>query len=169
MQTLMTIKELRQRAGLTQAQLAQKAFVAPSTIAHWEQFKAVPFLTDFRRVCAVLGVPMEKVALSAHERLVTTRNLTYHLQARHNEDGAWVVTVIQADASQLPLLPGHHPSQQGLLPGSLDPNDPDKDSAFVPVGHKWTETAATLDGAFTKMQTRITDALDHAFAPTSAR
>jgi transcriptional regulator with XRE-family HTH domain len=164
METLMTLKEHRQKAGLTQAQLAQQAFVSPSTIAHWEQHRGTPFLTEFRRVCVALDIPMEKVALSPYERLFTTHNLTYHLQAQRDDDEAWRATVLQADASQLKLAPGMHPSQRGLLPGSMDPNDPELNSAYIPLTYKWAETGQTPDEAFEKLKERIANALERALS-----
>ena len=53
------IREARRRAGLTQAELAARAGVAPSDIAGWEAGQASPTLDDVRRLIRLCGLDLE--------------------------------------------------------------------------------------------------------------
>ncbi len=50
------IKELRERAGLTQAQLADRMVVSRSTVANWETGSRLPDLSMLARLAGCLGV-----------------------------------------------------------------------------------------------------------------
>lgn len=50
------IKELRERAGLTQAQLADRMIVSRSTVANWETGFRLPDLSMLARLAGSLGV-----------------------------------------------------------------------------------------------------------------
>lgn len=51
----MTIKEAREQAGLTQAQLAEKIGVAQSHVARWEAGDRNPKLDALKRIATVCG------------------------------------------------------------------------------------------------------------------
>src|SRR4051794_41981276 len=68
MAKLTRLKDVRQRKGLTQQQLAEKAGVNGVTIARIEGAKDEPFPTTVRKVAAALGVePEELLAPPRHE------------------------------------------------------------------------------------------------------
>lgn len=160
---LPTIQQLRTKAGLTQTQLAVRAGVSPTTIANWEQNRAIPFLDQLRRVCAVLGVSIDRVALTPHERILQTHKIRYHLRAQHR-DNQWIGQVLGVDGSDLPLTDPDNPYSQGLLKGPMDESDPETDSIAVPVTWKWEEVATDPDAALDKLAQRITQALDRVYA-----
>lgn len=57
----MKIKELRLRAGLTQAQLAKKMNVDQSCVSLWESGKTSPAKKLLRKLAKVLGVPLDEL------------------------------------------------------------------------------------------------------------
>ncbi len=58
-----TIKELRERKGWTQLQLANEVGVTPSTIYNWERGRFVPRVGQLRDLAKVLGVRMDEIDL----------------------------------------------------------------------------------------------------------
>lgn len=60
------IREARRRAGLTQAELAERAGTAQSGIARWESGRTAPSLDDVRRVVRLCGLDLE-VALVPYD------------------------------------------------------------------------------------------------------
>lgn len=58
-----TIKELRERKGWTQLQLANEISVTPSTIYNWERGRFVPRVGQLRDLAKVLGVRMDEIDL----------------------------------------------------------------------------------------------------------
>lgn len=55
------LRQLRQKAGLTQEQLAVKMYVDRSTIARWEKGYRIPDLIQLQRLAACLGVPVAEL------------------------------------------------------------------------------------------------------------
>ena len=55
-----TIREIRESQGLTQAELANRAFVSARVISEMENGKPVRKMT-LARVCNALGVPVSEV------------------------------------------------------------------------------------------------------------
>ena len=53
------LRELRVRAGLTQAQAAKRIGVAPEVISRWESGQYLPRFSNFRLLREVYGVPLE--------------------------------------------------------------------------------------------------------------
>jgi putative transcriptional regulator len=58
-----TIRELREERGWTQADLASKIDVAPSTIYNWERGKFEPRLAQLRQVASVFGIRIDEIEL----------------------------------------------------------------------------------------------------------
>jgi transcriptional regulator with XRE-family HTH domain len=58
-----TIRELRQAAGLTQLELANKVQVTPSAVYNWERGKNEPSATNLRDLAFALGVSMDDIDL----------------------------------------------------------------------------------------------------------
>ena len=58
-----TIKELREKKGWTQLELANEIGVTPSTIYNWERGRFVPRLAQLRDLARVLGVRMDEMEL----------------------------------------------------------------------------------------------------------
>lgn len=56
------LHRLRQKAGLTQLELAQKANVTPVTISRIENGHVLPNLVTLERLAAALNVPIERLA-----------------------------------------------------------------------------------------------------------
>jgi transcriptional regulator with XRE-family HTH domain len=146
-------------------QLAIKAGVSQTTIANWEQYRATPFLDQLRRVCAVLGIRIDQVALSPHEQLlITSHKVTYHLKAiqREQDNGLWIAQVQGVDPSQLPEDP-ENPYGAGLLKKPMDEADPATTSVVVPLTWRWESFAATPDAALSALAERITTSLDRCY------
>jgi transcriptional regulator with XRE-family HTH domain len=57
-----TLKQLREKAGLSQADLAARAGVRLPTVQSWEQGRRSPVSPDFFKVVRVLGVPADAFA-----------------------------------------------------------------------------------------------------------
>lgn len=60
-----TIRELREAAGLTQVQLAQKVGVTPSAVYNWERGRNEPKASEVRSMARLFGVSMDEVAFEA--------------------------------------------------------------------------------------------------------
>ena len=58
-----TIRELRQDAGLTQLELANRVGVTPSAVYNWERGRNEPTATNLRDLARVLGVSMDLISL----------------------------------------------------------------------------------------------------------
>lgn len=56
------VRGLREGAGLTQAELAEKSGVSLRTIQGWEQGYRCPVSADFFRLAAALGVSADRFA-----------------------------------------------------------------------------------------------------------
>ena len=61
MTTGQLIKAARKKAGMTQAQLAEKAGVAAITIQQYELGKRQPRLAQLQAIAAALGVPVQEL------------------------------------------------------------------------------------------------------------
>lgn len=91
------IREARLRAGLTQAELAERAGTAQSGIARWESGRTAPSLDDVRRLVRLCGLDLEVaivpyddsdiaqaerlLALSPQERIARHQRLVQQLAA----------------------------------------------------------------------------------------
>lgn len=49
------LREMRELAGLTQAELAEKAGLHPSAVSHFENSSRTPNLENLRNLCVALG------------------------------------------------------------------------------------------------------------------
>lgn len=58
-----TIRELRQEKGWSQAELAHRAGVAPSSIYNWESGRYEPRASQLRELADALGVKMDDIEL----------------------------------------------------------------------------------------------------------
>jgi transcriptional regulator with XRE-family HTH domain len=67
-----TLRELRELAILTQAELAQKIGVSTTSISHWETGSKRPRPTHIRKLAAALGVTAQEI-LAAIKETMTTR------------------------------------------------------------------------------------------------
>jgi putative transcriptional regulator len=57
------LKAARERAGMTQAELARRAGVSLRTIQSWEQGRRVPVSPDFFKLVKALGVSADDFAV----------------------------------------------------------------------------------------------------------
>lgn len=64
------IRAARERAGLTQAALAQKVGVTRSAVAQWETGRAGQVGTHLAQIAAVLGVGIDHLMLGSAERML---------------------------------------------------------------------------------------------------
>jgi transcriptional regulator with XRE-family HTH domain len=62
------LKEARERAGLTQRQLADKTGLPLGSIRNWEQNHRLPRLGVVPLLARAVGVPVEKLLLSMTEQ-----------------------------------------------------------------------------------------------------
>lgn len=51
------IRAARERAGLTQKQLAIAVGVDPSAVSYWENGQTVPTINNLVKIAGILGVP----------------------------------------------------------------------------------------------------------------
>ena len=62
-----TIRELREKAELTQAQLAFKIDVTPSTVYNWEKGKNEPKASQLKAMARFFGVSMDAIVFEVEE------------------------------------------------------------------------------------------------------
>ena len=65
-----TLRELRMRRFLTQAELAEKVGVSESTIAGWEVGRKTPRLRNIRKLAEVLGIEPGEIDLVTERKPV---------------------------------------------------------------------------------------------------
>ena len=70
-----TIREFREERGWSQAELAARAKVSPSTVYNWEAGRFEPKATQLRRVAQALGVSMDDIELDPAGKELATHNL----------------------------------------------------------------------------------------------
>jgi transcriptional regulator with XRE-family HTH domain len=58
---MLRIAEQRERAGKTQAQLAEAMGVTPAAVAHWERGRRVPSIAVLQRIADALGCKLVKL------------------------------------------------------------------------------------------------------------
>lgn len=63
-----TIKEIRQRLGLSQADFAKSVSVAPSTVYLWDARKSEPTSNQLRSIAKFAGVSMDMIDFDAINR-----------------------------------------------------------------------------------------------------
>jgi transcriptional regulator with XRE-family HTH domain len=59
-----TLAGLRERAGLTQVQLAAQAGVSIDSLRRWEQDRNLPRVDDAYRLAAALGVSLDRLIIA---------------------------------------------------------------------------------------------------------
>jgi transcriptional regulator with XRE-family HTH domain len=62
-----SIKELREKEGWSQAQLAAMLGVAPSTVYNWESNKVEPRLSQFKHLSLLFQVSMDDIVIPADD------------------------------------------------------------------------------------------------------
>ncbi len=62
-----TIRELREDAGLTQLQLANKIGVTPSAVYNWERGRNEPKASQLRTMARIFGVSMDVINFEVEE------------------------------------------------------------------------------------------------------
>lgn len=62
-----TIRELREGAGLTQVQLANKVGVTPSAVYNWERGRNEPKASQLRTMARLFGVSMDAIVFEGEE------------------------------------------------------------------------------------------------------
>jgi len=55
------IRELRESAGLTQAELGKVAGVSPNAVSQWENKRAVPRMGAIQRIADYFGIPKSMI------------------------------------------------------------------------------------------------------------
>lgn len=62
-----TIREWREQAGLTQAQLAARLDVTPSSVYNWEAGKSEPRAAQLKAMARLFGVSMDVIVFEVEE------------------------------------------------------------------------------------------------------
>lgn len=62
-----TIRELREKAGLTQAQLASRIDVTPSTVYNWEKGNNEPKASQLKAMARLFDVCMDAIVFEPEE------------------------------------------------------------------------------------------------------
>lgn len=62
----MSMKEIRERRGLTQAQIADRLEVDKSTVSKWESGDSTPLKKYRRKLCELLGCTEEELIAPAY-------------------------------------------------------------------------------------------------------
>lgn len=60
-----TLAMMREKAGLTQVQLAARAGVPIDTLRRWEQGRNLPRIDDAYKLAKALGVTIDKIVIAA--------------------------------------------------------------------------------------------------------
>jgi transcriptional regulator with XRE-family HTH domain len=68
-----TLRQLREQAVLTQAEIAEKIGVSVTTISHWETGSKRPRAGNIRKLAEVLGVTPQ-VVLAAVNQMASVRD-----------------------------------------------------------------------------------------------
>ena len=55
MKGLIKLKELREKAGITQQELADKLFISAQSVSKWENGQAFPRIDTFEKLCVPKG------------------------------------------------------------------------------------------------------------------
>ena len=76
------LKQLRNEAGLTQEQAAEKLSVTRSAIARWETDKGIPDITNLIAISDLYGVTLDE--LIKGDEKVEQKVKTYHKDSMHN-------------------------------------------------------------------------------------
>jgi transcriptional regulator with XRE-family HTH domain len=58
-----TLQELRNRAGISQIELARRSDTSINTLRNWEQDRALPRIDAATRLARALGVSLDKLAV----------------------------------------------------------------------------------------------------------
>ena len=74
--TGVTIKQLREKQQLTQAQLAEKIGVSSKTVSKWETGKGLPDITLLRPLAQALGISLIELMNGEH---ITNRNISANM------------------------------------------------------------------------------------------
>lgn len=76
-----SIRELRQDAGVSQSELAEKVGVSQAQLSGWETGRHVPGGTNLRKVADALGVDMSAIAFGGEVTITNRERLRAILQA----------------------------------------------------------------------------------------
>jgi len=63
-----TIRDYREARGWSQAELAFRSGVSPSTVYNWERGRNEPRVAQLRTLARVLGVTMENIAMTEDDK-----------------------------------------------------------------------------------------------------
>lgn len=64
---MQTIRELRERAGMTQLQLAAALGVTPGAVYNWERGRNEPKASQLRAMARLFGVSMDDIDFEAED------------------------------------------------------------------------------------------------------
>jgi transcriptional regulator with XRE-family HTH domain len=98
------LRDLRERAGLSQEELAAKAKVSRASIQNWEGNRTTPRRAESRRLAAALGVSVD--ALRSQEERLDAREIRDALQAAMEiEDPEEMRAALQELLARMPPAP----------------------------------------------------------------
>ena len=64
---MMTIRQLREAAGMTQLELAFRLGVTPATVSLWERRRVEPKASQIRAMARLFGVSMDEIAFEVED------------------------------------------------------------------------------------------------------
>lgn len=70
----MTIRELRVRAGLTQAEVSKKLRINQAAVSYWESGKTKPLRKVRKRLCKVYGCTADELAEALESEVAHAAN-----------------------------------------------------------------------------------------------
>ena len=70
------IKELRERHGLTQKELAEKLGVSAQAVSKWENNVNQPDVSTIRKLCAIFGISVDEFLQESIPQNMATPNIT---------------------------------------------------------------------------------------------
>ena len=142
------IKQLREKRGMTQAELADKIGVSSKTVSKWETAKGLPDITLLQPLAQALGVSVIELM---NGEAITNRNVSANLLRGKFHVCPICGNVIHAMGGALVsccgvTLPALEPEESG--DDHAVTVEPVEDEHFVTVGHPMTKAHFISFAAF---------------------
>ena len=154
-----TIRDYRQKNNWTQAQLAGKLGVTPSTVANWESGLSTPNGKDLRMLVATFGIPIHQISLTPYDRCIEIQGHIFYLTADKRAADRWVASISGWDFEKAQAWPQR----------PADPKYPEIDDTFSAIigfqDWSWREEARTPEEALNALRDRLLSGVTRALYP----